>query len=48
MLEDIEGSILLADRGYWQWEFAEKMKLYVRPSGRKGKEFMKREINRLI
>jgi hypothetical protein len=24
------------------------MKLYVRPSGRKGKEFMKREINRLI
>ncbi len=52
MLEDIEGSILLADRGYWQWEFIEKMKekmkLYVRPRGRKGKEFMEREINRLI
>jgi hypothetical protein len=48
MLEDIEGSILLADRGYWQWEFAEKMKLYVRPSGRKGKEFIEREIKRLI
>ncbi|WP_258167427.1 hypothetical protein [Thermosipho africanus] len=43
---------MLADRGYWQWEFIEKMKekmkLYVRPSGRKGKEFMEREINRLI
>ncbi|WP_237697481.1 hypothetical protein [Thermosipho africanus] len=25
----------------------EKMKLYVRPSGRKGKEFMGREIKRL-
>ncbi|WP_241229939.1 transposase [Thermosipho globiformans] len=52
MLEDIEGSILLADRGYWQWEFIEKMKekmkLYVRPRGRKGEEFMEREINRLI
>ncbi|WP_241229943.1 transposase [Thermosipho globiformans] len=52
ILEDIEGSILLADRGYWQWEFIEKMKekmkLYVRPRGRKGKEFMEREINRLI
>ncbi|MDK2901055.1 MAG: hypothetical protein PWQ45_1645 [Thermosipho sp. (in: thermotogales)] len=52
MLEDIEGSILLADRGYWQWEFIEKMKekmkLYVKPRGRKGKEFMEREINRLI
>jgi hypothetical protein len=49
MLEDIEGSILLADRGYWQWEFnekmKEKMKIYVRPRGRKGKEFMEREIN---
>jgi hypothetical protein len=52
MLEDIEGLILLADRGYWQWEFIEKMKekmkLYVRPRRRKGKEFMEREINRLI
>ena len=40
MLEDIEGSILLAGV-YWQWEFIEKMKekmkLYVRPRGRKEK-----------
>ncbi|MBB6061667.1 hypothetical protein HNP65_000089 [Thermosipho japonicus] len=44
MLKNIERSILLADRGYWQWQFVEKMKenvrLYVRPTGNKGKEFM--------
>ena len=40
MLEDIEGSILLAGV-YCQWKFIEKMKekmkLYVRPRGRKEK-----------
>jgi IS4 transposase len=40
------------DRGYWVWKFLEKikgrMKIYVRPRGNKGKEFLKSELNRYI
>ena len=45
LLEDIEGSIVLGDRGYWVMKLIEKMKekgfnLYVRPRGKGGKRLL--------
>jgi hypothetical protein len=52
LLEEVENSILLADRGYWVWRFLERvkdrMRLYVRPRGKEGKKFLKSELNRYI
>jgi hypothetical protein len=52
LLEDIDNSILIADRGYWVYGFLEKikdrMRLYVRPRGKEGKRFLKSELNRCI
>jgi len=45
LLEDIEGSIVLGNKGYWVMKLIEKMKekgfnLYVRPRGKEGKRFL--------
>ena len=53
LLEDIEGSIVLGDRGYWVMELMEKMKekrfnVYVRPRGKMGKRFLEGELSRYI
>ncbi|HEW90979.1 MAG TPA: transposase, partial [Thermotogaceae bacterium] len=51
LLEDIEGSIVLGDRGYWVMKLIEKMKekrfnLYVGPRGKGGKRFLEGEMRR--
>ena len=53
LLEDIEGSIVLGDRGYWVMELMEKMKekrfnVYVRPRGKMGRRFLEGELSRYI
>ena len=45
LLEDIEGSIVLGNKGYWVMKLIEKMKekgfnLYVRPRKKEGKRFL--------
>jgi len=53
LLEDIEGSIVLGNRGYWVIKLIEKMKekgfnLYVRPRGKEGKRFLEGELKRYM
>ena len=53
LLEDIEGSIVLGDRGYWVMKLIEKMKekrfnLYVRPRGKGGKRYLEGELRRYM